>query len=403
MANRHTLQDLYELQALPLDLKVRLTKQRIREWIRYFGENGVYVSFSGGKDSTVLLDIVREDYPNVKAMFVDVPTQYPELRDFVKTYDNVDIVRPRISFAEVCKRYGFPLISKEVSEAVYNARKYLTALEKKNRPDRQTDRVRNAWAMADLLGIEKRGKGENKSYELLKKGIIPSDMNYEFGFPMRLLSVLGKVPHKEKGKITNEYSDRYDKSRYRFFLDAPFEISSMCCNVMKKNPAHKYQKETGKVPFTAQMASESRLRAANWVKYSCNGFELKSPISNPMSFWTEQDVLLYIKAHDLKICSVYGDVVTDDEEWGQIDFAEWTGNELFELGQKPLHCTGCSRTGCVLCGFGAHMNGDDRYLKLKETHPGLYGLLDKIENNGYTMRQAIEWTNEHGKNIDIKL
>ena len=142
MENRHTIQELQELQALPLDLKIRLTKQRIREWIRYYTTQGVYVSFSGGKDSTVLLDIVREDYPEVKAMFVDVPTQYPELTEFVKTFDNVDIVKPRISFAEVCKKYGFPLISKEVAESVEAARKYLTSLEEKQNAltDRQTDR-----------------------------------------------------------------------------------------------------------------------------------------------------------------------------------------------------------------------------------------------------------------------
>ena len=140
--NRHTIQELQELQALPLDLKISLTKQRIREWIRYYGDNGVYVSFSGGKDSTVLLDIVREDYPKVTAMFVDIPTQYPELRDFVKTYDNVDIVKPKMGFIEVVKKYGFPLISKEVSESVEGARKYLTSLLKSESvlTDRQTDR-----------------------------------------------------------------------------------------------------------------------------------------------------------------------------------------------------------------------------------------------------------------------
>jgi len=130
MKNKHTLQDLQELQALPLKLKIRLTQQRIREWVNHFGVDGVYVSFSGGKDSTVLMDIAREMQPNIRAMFVDVPTQYPELREFVKTYENVDIVRPKINFVDVCEKYGFPLISKEVSECVYGARKYLASILK---------------------------------------------------------------------------------------------------------------------------------------------------------------------------------------------------------------------------------------------------------------------------------
>lgn len=161
--NRHTIQELQELQALPLDLKIRLTKQRIREWIREFGEDGIYVSFSGGKDSTVLLDIVREDYPNVKAMFVDVPTQYPELKQFVQKFDNVDIVRPKMNFFEVCEKYGFPLISKEVSGCVEGARKYLTSLLKSESvlTDRQTDTI------PQFL------RKDNRNRELSEKGEYP--------------------------------------------------------------------------------------------------------------------------------------------------------------------------------------------------------------------------------------
>ena len=57
--------DLRYFQSMPLSVKVRMTQQRIREWVREFGENGVYVSFSGGKDSTVLLHLVRELCPDV--------------------------------------------------------------------------------------------------------------------------------------------------------------------------------------------------------------------------------------------------------------------------------------------------------------------------------------------------
>jgi len=126
--NIHTTSDLYQMQALPLNLKVSMTKRRIRDWVKHFGLDGVYVSFSGGKDSTVLLHIAREVFPDIKAVFVDIGLEYPEIRSFVKTFQNVDWLRPKIGFKKVCEKYGFPLISKEVSECVYGARKYLTSI-----------------------------------------------------------------------------------------------------------------------------------------------------------------------------------------------------------------------------------------------------------------------------------
>ena len=63
------LNELKLLQNYPLDLKIEKTKLRIREWVDYYGEDGVYISFSGGKDSTVLLDIVRNMYPDIEAVF----------------------------------------------------------------------------------------------------------------------------------------------------------------------------------------------------------------------------------------------------------------------------------------------------------------------------------------------
>jgi 3'-phosphoadenosine 5'-phosphosulfate sulfotransferase (PAPS reductase)/FAD synthetase len=138
MANRHTITDLYQMQSLPLDDKVQMTKRRIDDWVNQFGEDGVYVSFSGGKDSTVLVDIVRNvcGYKDIPLVFVDVPTQYPELKQFAMTFDNLEILKPRISFAEVCSKYGFPLFSKEISSTVYEARKYfekLNELRKQNK------------------------------------------------------------------------------------------------------------------------------------------------------------------------------------------------------------------------------------------------------------------------------
>ena len=69
--NKHTISDLYQMQSLPLSAKIRMTEYRIRQWVEEYGEDGVYVSFSGGKDSTVLLDIARRIFPSIKAVFVD--------------------------------------------------------------------------------------------------------------------------------------------------------------------------------------------------------------------------------------------------------------------------------------------------------------------------------------------
>ena len=128
MQAKHEIWELRQMQALPLESKVAMTKHRIQTWVDEFGIDGVYVSFSGGKDSTVLLHIARQLYPNMKAVFVDVPTQYPELKEFVLTFDNVDILEPKISFAQVCERYGFPIFSKEISECIEYSRKYIKIL-----------------------------------------------------------------------------------------------------------------------------------------------------------------------------------------------------------------------------------------------------------------------------------
>jgi len=83
----------------------------------------VYISFSGGKDSTVLLDIARKLYPNIKAMFIDTGLEYPEIREFVKTFENVDWIKPKLTFRKVIEKYGYPFIGKEISNCIYGARK----------------------------------------------------------------------------------------------------------------------------------------------------------------------------------------------------------------------------------------------------------------------------------------
>ena len=108
-------------QALPLRSKALMSQNRIREWYNHFGGN-VCISFSGGKDSTVLARLVHEIYPDVPLVFADTGLEYPEIRKFAERM-GAEFVRPKMRFDEVISKYGYPLISKEVAEAIHFARR----------------------------------------------------------------------------------------------------------------------------------------------------------------------------------------------------------------------------------------------------------------------------------------
>lgn len=284
MDNKHTAEELKQWQALPLNVKVLMTKRRIHDWVMNYGSDGVYVSFSGGKDSTVLLHMVREMFPDIPAVFFDTGLEYPEIRDFVKTFDCVTWLRPKMTFRKVIETYGYPFISKEVSGCLHDARKRI----EKGLP-------LNSYKAQQLQGISRDPKGN---------------------------------------------LSRYNIPQYRFLLDAPFKVSDRCCGVMKKSLSHKYAKETGRMPFIATMATESLLRRQAWIRNGCNAFESKHPKSTPMAFWTETDVLQYAKDNNIKFCSLYGDIVEEDQLPNQMTWKEYAG---FDTGQPKLKTTGLNR------------------------------------------------------------
>mgnify|MGYP001717804972 FL=1 len=284
------LNELRILQNYPLEMKIERTKQRIREWVDYYGENGTYISFSGGKDSTVLLDIVRSIYPNIEAVFINTGLEYPEIYKFVKTFKSVTILKPEMNFKQVINTYGYPVISKENSQYIYEIR-------------HSTKKMR-----------QRRLYGDSKG---------------RF-----------KLPNK-----------------YHYLIDAPFEISNKCCEVMKKRPVKKFEKETGKVPIIGTMAEESSLRQQSYLQHGCNAFESKRPVSTPLGFWKQQDVLEYIYKNDLKIASVYGEVIEDKNL----------------LDECTYSTTGCERTGCIYCLYGIQCDTTpNRIQRLKKTHTKQY-------------------------------
>lgn len=288
--NKHTRYDLAQMQSLPLEAKIRMTQRRIQEWYEVW-DGQVYVSFSGGKDSTALLDIARKMYPDIEAVFIDTGLEYLSVRKFATSQENVTVLRPTMNFRDVICKYGYPIVSKEVSQTIFGA---------------------------------KRSKGYGKLFT-----------------------------HRMK-KLNNEATDKdgnlssYNIPQWKFLLDAPFDISHKCCDVMKKSPAKKYEKQIRKKAIIATMADESRLRKEKWQRNGCNAFKLKRPQSNPMSFWTEQDVLTYIHTYSLPISEAYGNVIVKGTESGQMCIADM----LEDYTDCKFCTTGCKRTGCIFCLFG---------------------------------------------------
>lgn len=112
---------LRQYQSLPLRAKIGMSMTRIIEWYDHF-QGDVCVSFSGGKDSTVLAHLVHDFYPDVPLVFANTGLEYPEIQSFARKMGAV-FVRPKMSFSEVISEYGYPIISKENAEAIYYARR----------------------------------------------------------------------------------------------------------------------------------------------------------------------------------------------------------------------------------------------------------------------------------------
>jgi 3'-phosphoadenosine 5'-phosphosulfate sulfotransferase (PAPS reductase)/FAD synthetase len=239
------------MRALPLEMKIVKSLQRIREWYGHW-RGQAYVSFSGGVDSSALLHLVRSIYPDAPAVFADTGLEYPEIREFVSQHENVDVVRPEMSFREVIERYGYPVVSKEQARFIEEVR--------------------------------------NSSSERLKD--------------IRLNGVL--MPDGSRSRFGRL------SGKWKFLLEAPFKISAKCCGIIKKKPFIKYERRTGRAMMTGESASDSLRRRTIYLQHGCNAFGMKRPKSTPLGFWTKDDILRYLRDFSIPYCGVYGDIAEEN-------------------------------------------------------------------------------------------
>lgn len=347
--------DLRQRQALPLQAKVYMSQARIREWYDHFDGN-VCVSFSGGKDSTVLAHLVHDLYPEVPLVFANTGLEYPEIQSIARKM-GAEFVKPKMKFTEVISKYGYPLITKQVSEAIYYARQIRETNDK-------TKQKETYYRRCDFTGQ-------------------PYKRNQE-------------IDTDRKGE-----SFKWGKTKWLPLIqETEFKISHKCCSVMKKQPMHQYHRTTKRHPYIGTLAEESMMRTQAWIKNGCNAFESSSPISQPIAFWTEQDVLHYIKEQGIEIAKVYGEILA-------------VNNDGFMYEPLPgvscnLKCTGCQRTGCIFCGFGVHLDKDEKtkFQKLADTHPKQYEYcmgggqwVDNPEYDPTAPKMDGDWLNWNPKQI----
>jgi 3'-phosphoadenosine 5'-phosphosulfate sulfotransferase (PAPS reductase)/FAD synthetase len=299
-----TWDELKDRQSWSLNQKIDHSLGVLEDFIsKVGGVENVVISFSGGKDSTVLLHLARMIYPNIKSVFVNTGNEWPENIKFTKKlisngYD-IDVVQPEKTVKEVFEQHGFPLVSKELSERVSRVRRC---------PDCKSA----------------------KSY-IFKSGSADR---------MKMIA-----------------------KKWMFLIDEQFDISPMCCKILKKKPMDEYLKKTGRKIIVGTMADESAMRAKAYVQVGgCNSFKEGNIKSAPLSIWTENDIIEYIDRYNVEISEAYT-----------------------KLNQK--------RTGCVVCGFGYHLSlkdGIDKFSTLKEYYPKYYDMVMNYENNGVKFKDALE-------------
>ena len=323
---KYTPDDLKIMQGWSLERKIQVTQTRIMEWFMKWN-NKCYVSFSGGKDSTVLADMAAKVCKMLGCKlilwFSDTGLEFPEVKQHIKEFAEwlrvkygveVELVidcpkdtdGKRITFRDVVLNEGYPIITKTVSRQVHDVQNLGSS----------------CWATRCFDG-------------------------------------------REQGQ--------YKMEKWKFLIDAPFKISNKCCNIMKKTPAHKFDKKTGLKPIIGTMACEGRQRRNDWLKNGCNSFDSTNPASKPMSFWRENDVLNYLVRYGLPYPSVYGEIKQN------------------EAGD--YYTTGLSRTGCVFCGFGCHLEKEpNRFQQMKQTHPKLWEYCMKsVDKGGLGMKDVLDY------------
>lgn len=360
----------HEIKKWKLKDKIFFSKTKIKEFIKHCEKNNINeitISFSGGKDSTVLLDLVVRTHLEMKSKIKLIPiyaaeitfsSTLPFIKEVISEYQkinkclyNLDFKLPIMPWKYILEQKGFPIYSKQ---------------------------------FATLLNRLKRCKTHNG----ISKMCFGIEQTARYKISKTRLFLLDDDMMKDHN-INNEYKIRL--------------FSEKCCNYVKGNV-----KKDKRPSFIGTMASESFMREKSWYNFGCNIFHKNKLMSRPLSIWTSENIWEYIKKNKILVNPAYN-----------FDYNANEQNLRFE------------RLGCSACPFGSSMeeliykrkykNTDtdewffdnsykimNRFEKLKEYSPALYksqiwltGMYKVLIDMNIKIRNDLEYKKEYQKRWKI--
>lgn len=221
--------------------------EKIKQVVSQFGEENFYVSFSGGKDSTVLHYLVDMALPGngIPRVFCNTGIEYVKIVEFVKSMAEKDsrfqMIFPKKNIRKTLEEVGYPFKSKEHSE---------------------------------------------KLKEFRKRGYLPKYMErYITGMNRDGTATSFKCP-----KVL----------LHQFSMDYPLKVSELCCDEMKKKPFKQWMKENGKTIAITGMKKEE-----GGTRLQLNCITNKGTKFHPLAVVSEEFEDWFIDKYSIRLCELY--------------------------------------------------------------------------------------------------
>lgn len=355
-----TKAQLIEMWKRPVYRQYNIAVSKMLEAIRDT-EGDITICFSGGKDSSLLLDMYCElikstpwaDKP-IKVAFADTTNETTAMLKFIKEFIpyiskkhgvhiDVETVRPPngLTWAAFVKENGIPLISKQQSKAIRSVKTDMQATG------------------CDFQTVKRLARQDEKSVKEL----------FDIGFTKTgVLSLTGWVSSRQ------QFGRQFMLSKkWLPMVCCEVDLTHLCCVKIKEAALDSVS--DGKI-MTGEQAAESKTREAVYLKTGCNARMADGVyISKPFGAMTADGILFALDFRGTPLCSDYGSIVKGED--------------------GHYRCTKAQRTGCALCGFGCQYD-TERFVRLQETEPAKVRFAFKPKSEGGAgYKEAIEYMNEN--------